>query len=95
MGAMSAVTAMHKQVAEQHKTDQPERQHRARRNFEYKDCSECRINIKGRDAEIIITPSTFRIVQAGVSPRQLIHSFFEAQKQLVSAHEIKALSFDE
>lgn len=52
----------------------------------------CIIEIEGNDSTIEVHPDAFRIVQAHASsPKQLVESFFAAQKQLVDTFQLKQL----
>lgn len=56
------------------------------------DVSSCTIRMKEYDASITVTSHDFRIEHASpVQPKKLIESFHNAQKLLVSAHDIKLL----
>jgi hypothetical protein len=56
----------------------------------------CTISVDGVSSMIRVTPDAISVVQStGKSPRFLIESFFEVQKQLIDTHQIKLLPFDD
>ena len=57
------------------------------------DCSHCDIEIEGSPLKIRITPASLTVqTQRPASPKRLVETFFEAQKQLSATPVMKAIT---